>query len=199
MMRYGVSRRRRALVRWFLILCAAFTSITWLMLTLRSLDAPPITTTTAANGAMLDLPAQLELRELKRDASLSSAEAPVQARAKTCATVEEMGKGFKGRIVKETLRVGRVIQAHFSRNGAPRIRELPPERFCRHGFVIGKSIGRWFWERNVQAINRPCLECNAEPVADHWASQAYYWKPRPALGPSLTAGLGREAALLVHS
>ncbi|KAK8533939.1 hypothetical protein V6N12_047341 [Hibiscus sabdariffa] len=128
---YGVSRRKPALVRWFLILCAAFTSITWLMLTLRSLDAPPITTT--ANGAML------EPRELKRDAFLASAEAPIKAPAKTYATVEEMGKLFKGKVVKETLRVRRIIQTHFSINGAPRIRGLPQEHFYRHGFVIGKA------------------------------------------------------------
>ncbi|KAK8484513.1 hypothetical protein V6N11_021496 [Hibiscus sabdariffa] len=122
---YGLSRRKPALVRWFLILYAAFTSITWLMLTLRSLDALPITTT--ANGAML------EPRELKRDAFLASAEAPIKAPAKTCATVEEMGKLFKGKVVKETLRVRRIIQTHFSINGAPRIRGLPPEHFYRHG------------------------------------------------------------------
>ncbi|KAE8718179.1 histidine kinase 3-like isoform X1 [Hibiscus syriacus] len=156
-MRHGVSRRKRVPVRSFLILCAAFISVTWLMLTLRSLDAPPITTAASANGAVLDFPAQLELRELKRNASLSSAEAPVQARPKSCATVEEMGKVFKGRIVKETLRVRRIIQTHFSINGALRIRELPPEQFCRHGFVIGKASEAGFGNEMYKLLTAAAL------------------------------------------
>ncbi|KAL4335891.1 hypothetical protein GQ457_07G000310 [Hibiscus cannabinus] len=149
MRRYGVSRRKRALVRWFLILCAAFTSITWLMLTLRSLDSPPITTT--ADGTMLDL------RELKRDAFLSSTEAPIKAPPKTCATVEEMGKLFKGKAVKETLRVRRIVQTHFSINGAPRIRGLPPEHFCRHGFVIGKASEAGFGNEMYKLLTAAAL------------------------------------------
>ncbi|KAK9003943.1 hypothetical protein V6N11_001762 [Hibiscus sabdariffa] len=149
MRRYGVSRRKRALVRWFLILCAAFTSITWLMLTLRSLDSPPITTT--ANGSMLDP------RELKRDAFLSSAEAPIKAPPKTCATVEEMGKLFKGKVVKETLRVRRIVQTHFSINGAPRIRGLPPEHFCRRGFVIGKASEAGFGNEMYKLLTAAAL------------------------------------------
>ncbi|XP_022774221.1 uncharacterized protein LOC111316526 isoform X2 [Durio zibethinus] len=156
MMRYGGSRRKRAMVRWFLILCAAFTFISWLMLlTLRSVDAPP--TTTMANGAMRDLPAQLELRELKRDGILSSAEAPKKAPAKSCATVEEMGKVFKGRILKESLRVRRIIHHHFSINGAPRIRELPPEQFCRHGFVIGKASEAGFGNEMYKLLTAAAL------------------------------------------
>ncbi|XWS30537.1 hypothetical protein CRYUN_Cryun24cG0126200 [Craigia yunnanensis] len=156
MMRYGGSRRKRALVRWFLILCAGFTFISWLMLlTLRSVDTPQ--TTTTVNGAMLDLPAQLELRELKRDGFLSSAEAPKKAPVKRCATVEEMGKVVKGRILKESLRVRRIIQSHFSINGAPRIRELPPEQFCRHGFVIGKASEAGFGNEMYKLLTAAAL------------------------------------------
>ncbi|XWS40552.1 hypothetical protein CRYUN_Cryun17cG0005200 [Craigia yunnanensis] len=50
-----------------------------MLLTLRSVDAPP--TTTTANWGILDLPAQMELRKLKRDGFLYSAEAPKKARA----------------------------------------------------------------------------------------------------------------------
>ncbi|XVF13873.1 hypothetical protein REPUB_Repub09cG0006600 [Reevesia pubescens] len=165
-MRYGGSRRRRALVRWFLILCAAFTFMSWLMLlTLRSVDVPPTTTTTTANGAMLDLPAQLEIQELKRDGVLSLAEAPKKAPAKepkkspakSCATVEEMGKVFKGRILKESLRVRRIVHRHFSINGAPRIRELPPEQFCRHGFVIGKASEAGFGNEMYKILTGAAL------------------------------------------
>ncbi|KAE8715876.1 histidine kinase 3-like isoform X1 [Hibiscus syriacus] len=132
-MRYGVSRRKRAFVRWFLILCAAFIFISWLLLNLRSVDEQPLTTT--ANGAILDLSAQVELR----DGFLSSAAGPMKSSPKNCATVEEMGNAFKWTILEESLRVRRIIERHFSINGAPRIRELPPEQFCKHGFVMGKS------------------------------------------------------------
>ncbi|MBA0788718.1 hypothetical protein Gotri_027822 [Gossypium trilobum] len=158
-MRYGISRRKRALLRCLFILFAAFTFITRLMLTLRSLDAPPTTTTTTSNGAMLDLPAQLELVDLKRVAFLSSAETPFQAGPKTknCATVDEMGKVFKGRILKDSLRVRKLIQTHFSVNGAPRIRELPPEQFCRHGFVIGKASEAGFGNEMYKLLTAAAL------------------------------------------
>ncbi|MBA0614783.1 hypothetical protein Godav_015029 [Gossypium davidsonii] len=158
-MRYGISRRKRALLRCLFILFAAFTFITRLMLTLRSLDAPPTTTTTTSNGAMLDLPAQLELVDLKRVAFLSSAETPIQAGPKTknCATVDEMGKVFKGRILKDSLRVRKLIQTHFSVNGAPRIRELPPEQFCRHGFVIGKASEAGFGNEMYKLLTAAAL------------------------------------------
>ncbi|XP_022741921.1 uncharacterized protein LOC111293456 [Durio zibethinus] len=155
-MRYGGSRRKRTLLRWFLILCAAFTFISWLMLlTLRSVDAPPMSTT--ADGTMLDFPAQLQFQELKRDGFLSSAEPPNIAPAKSCAMVEEMGKVFKGRILKENLRVRRIIQRHFSINGAPRIRKLPPEQFCRHGFVIGKASEAGFGNEMYKILTGAAL------------------------------------------
>ncbi|MBA0829484.1 hypothetical protein Goarm_014089, partial [Gossypium armourianum] len=158
-MRYGISRRKRALLRCLFILFAAFTFITRLMLTLRSLDAPPTTTTTTSNGAMLDLPAQLELVDLKRVAFLSSAETPIQdgPKTKNCATVDEMGKVFKGRILKDSLRVRKLIQTHFSVNGAPRIRELPPEQFCRHGFVIGKASEAGFGNEMYKLLTAAAL------------------------------------------
>lgn len=83
---------------------------------LRSVDAPPMT---SSNGALLDLRAQLDLRdrEIERDVVLSSAEAPNKAPLKNCATVEEMGEVFKGMILSESLRVRRIIQRHFSING----------------------------------------------------------------------------------
>ncbi|XWS32606.1 hypothetical protein CRYUN_Cryun22dG0004400 [Craigia yunnanensis] len=106
---------------------------------------------------MLDLPAHLEPREIKRDGVLSSAEAPKKAPAKSCATVEEMGKVFEGRILKESLRVRRIIQRHFSINGAPRIRELPPEQFCRHGFVIGKASEAGFGNEMYKLLTAAAL------------------------------------------
>ncbi|XP_007031943.2 PREDICTED: uncharacterized protein LOC18601070 [Theobroma cacao] len=158
-MRYGGSRKKRALVRWFLILCAAFTLISWLMLlTLRSIDTPPTTTTTKTTDvALVDLPGKLEHQLFQRDGVLSSAEAPKKASAKSCATVEEMGKSFKGRILKESLGVRRIIQRHFSVNGASRIRELPPEQFCRHGFVIGKASEAGFGNEMYKILTAAAL------------------------------------------
>ncbi|KAL4379140.1 hypothetical protein GQ457_02G012740 [Hibiscus cannabinus] len=153
-MRYVVSRRKRAFVRWFLILCAAFTFISWLLLNLRSVDEPPFTT--KPNGAMLDLSAQRELREI-RDGFLSSAVPPMKSPPKNCATVEEMGNVFKGRIVTESLRVRRIVQRHFSINGAPRIRELPPEQFCKHGFVMGKSSEAGFGNEMYKILTGAAL------------------------------------------
>ncbi|KAE8689409.1 histidine kinase 3-like isoform X1 [Hibiscus syriacus] len=155
-MRYGVSRRKRAFVRWFLILCAAFTFISWLLLNLGSVDEPQSTTT--ANGVMLDLSAQPGLREI-RDGILSSAAGPMKSPPKNCATVEEMGNGFKGGILEESLRVRRIIQRHFSINGAPRIRELPPEQFCKHGFVLGKSSEAGFGNEMYKMLTGSCFSC----------------------------------------
>ncbi|KAL8474581.1 hypothetical protein ACS0TY_031148 [Phlomoides rotata] len=56
-----------------------------------------------------------------------------------CATVEEMGEIFSRGYVKESLRVRRIIHNHFVVNGASTVRELHPEQFCNHGFVIGKA------------------------------------------------------------
>ncbi|MBA0579760.1 hypothetical protein Gorai_022006, partial [Gossypium raimondii] len=154
-MRYGISRRKRSSVRWFLILCAAFTFISWLLLNLRSVDAPHLTT--AADGAMLDLPAQLALRELRDAFFSSSAQPPTKSPAKNCATVEEMGKVFEGKILKETRRVRSIIRRHFSMNGAPRIRELPPEQFCKHGFVIGKASEAGFGNEMYKILTAAAL------------------------------------------
>ncbi|PHT38344.1 hypothetical protein CQW23_21917 [Capsicum baccatum] len=45
---------------------------------------------------------------------------------KTCTTVEKMGKVFS-----------RDFEAT---NGAARVQALPPEEFCRHGFVLVKAL-----------------------------------------------------------
>ncbi|KAK6155402.1 hypothetical protein DH2020_009650 [Rehmannia glutinosa] len=58
---------------------------------------------------------------------------------KNCATVEEMGEIFSRGYMEESLRVRKIINNHFALNGASRVRELHPEEFCNHGFVIGKA------------------------------------------------------------
>ncbi|XP_042014641.1 uncharacterized protein LOC121762731 [Salvia splendens] len=56
-----------------------------------------------------------------------------------CATVEEMGDIFSRGYAEESLRVRTLIHHHFQTIGASRVRNLPPEQFCSHGFVIGKA------------------------------------------------------------
>ncbi|KAJ6754518.1 hypothetical protein OIU79_027184 [Salix purpurea] len=131
---YHGSRRRRVTVHSLLIVIAIFTGLGLLILTLKSVDPPE--------------PTRL-LPNIKEDSSSSSSGGTVIARnigggggggAKSCATVEEMGESLKGdRVWKENLRVRNIIADHFNANGASRVRDLPAEQFCRHGFVLAKA------------------------------------------------------------
>ncbi|KAJ9178856.1 hypothetical protein P3X46_010705 [Hevea brasiliensis] len=76
---------------------------------------------------------------------------------KSCATVEEMGESFKGAVWKESLRVRRIIQEHFAVNGASRIQNLPPEQFCKHGFVFGKASEAGFGNEMYKILNAAAL------------------------------------------
>ncbi|KAL8142752.1 hypothetical protein V2J09_015784 [Rumex salicifolius] len=76
----------------------------------------------------------------------------------TCATVEEMGSVFDGDGVrKESLRVRRLIQRHFQINGASRVRNLPPDQFCRHNFVIGKASEAGFGNEMYKILTAAAL------------------------------------------
>lgn len=114
-----------------------FTGLGLLILTLRSID--PSTDLPIKNTA---------IQIVKKDENLSGKidrtlnkleEAKVKKDVKNCATVEEMGEIFSKGYREESLRVRRIIQNHFAFNGASRVRGLPPDQFCRHGFVIGKA------------------------------------------------------------
>lgn len=130
-MRYSGSRKKPAPLGLLLALCATFTGIGLLILTLRSVDpSPPV-----------DLPTRFGLRNYSSDPldiSFLAADGPTKSQ-KTCATVEEMGKVFGGSVLEESLRVRKLIQRHFDVNGASTVRALPPEQFCRQGFILGKS------------------------------------------------------------
>ncbi|ONI19780.1 hypothetical protein PRUPE_3G297400 [Prunus persica] len=67
------------------------------------------------------------------------AENKIKRKSNSCAMVEEMGKDFKGGFWEESLRVRKLIQHHFDLNGASHVRNLLPEQFCQHGFVMGKA------------------------------------------------------------
>ncbi|KAK7336114.1 hypothetical protein VNO77_16646 [Canavalia gladiata] len=147
-MRYGGGRRRRMLLQPFLVLCATVTGLGLLMLALRPLD-PPIT---------IDFPRDFEFG----DSNSSSFDGRVNGAGiigeKPCATVEEMGKDFETGVVgKDTLRVRRIIEEHFVLNGASRIRDLPPEQFCSHGFVLGKTAEAGFGNEMYKVLTAAAL------------------------------------------
>ncbi|XP_074275189.1 uncharacterized protein LOC141599162 [Silene latifolia] len=77
----------------------------------------------------------------------------------SCATVEEMGHVYKGDFAawKESLRVRRLIHHHFLVNGATRIRQLPPDQFCRHGFVIAKASEAGFGNEMYKILTGAAL------------------------------------------
>ncbi|KAG4940418.1 hypothetical protein JHK87_044289 [Glycine soja] len=143
-MRYGGGRKRRMLLQPFLVLCATVTGLGLFMLALRPLD-PPIT---------VDFPKKIELG----DSNSSNMNGGDGGGEKPCAAVEEMGKDFEAGVVgKETLRVRRIIEDHFDLNGASRIRDLPPEQFCSHGFVLGKTAEAGFGNEMYKVLTAAAL------------------------------------------
>ncbi|KAH1194117.1 hypothetical protein GmHk_19G054998 [Glycine max] len=69
-----------------------------------------------------------------------------------------MGKDFEAGVVgKETLRIRRIIEDHFVLNGASRIRDLPPEQFCCHGFVLGKTAEAGFGNEMYKVLTAAAL------------------------------------------
>ncbi|XP_020235619.1 uncharacterized protein LOC109815331 [Cajanus cajan] len=148
-MRYGGGRKRRMLLQPFLVLCASVTGLGLLMLALRPLD-PPIT---------VDFPRDFEFG-VSNDSRLDGGggDSSGIVGEKPCAAVEEMGKDFEtGVSGKETLRVRRIIEDHFVLNGASRIRNLPPEQFCSHGFVLGKTAEAGFGNEMYKVLTAAAL------------------------------------------
>ncbi|XP_058226457.1 uncharacterized protein LOC131335214 [Rhododendron vialii] len=111
----------------FLFLCLLFTTVLLLLLLSRiSVDAP----------TGLSVPAETRSEPVRvNQSSLRPAVQP------SCATVEEMGEQAYSKEAswKESLRVRSIIRDHFDFHGAPRVRGLPPEQFCKQGFVLGKA------------------------------------------------------------
>lgn len=80
-------------------------------------------------------------------------------RMTSCATVEEMGEVFDPDFGawKESLRVRRLIHNHFLINGPSRVRKLPPDQFCRHGFVIAKASEAGFGNEMYKILTAAAL------------------------------------------
>ncbi|KAK4272218.1 hypothetical protein QN277_020805 [Acacia crassicarpa] len=150
-MRNGGFRRGQMLLQPFLFLCALVAGFGLLMLALRPLD-PPI---------VVDFPVQVGLGDSKVSSfdsgRVAAAERLTNRAEKSCATVEEMGHDFRSLDWKETLRVRRIIRNHFVVNGAARIRDLPPEQFCSHGFVLGKTSEAGFGNEMYKVLTAAAL------------------------------------------
>lgn len=124
-------RRRRVSVASLLVLIAVSTIFGLLMADLRSIDPSP---ELQIRNSKLEIFGKEEL-----SANTTVSELGEAGVGKKCATVEEMGEIFSRGYAEESLRVRGVIRNHFAVNGASRVRELPPEQFCSHGFVIAKA------------------------------------------------------------
>ncbi|KAJ1403624.1 hypothetical protein SESBI_27189 [Sesbania bispinosa] len=137
-MRYVGRRRRRVALLPFLILCVLVTGLGLFMLALiRPLDPPRVL-------------------EFHRSNNASSLKGVAESR-RPCRTVEEMGKDFRKGVGKESLRVRRIIHNHFLVNGASRVRGLPPEQFCSHGFVLGKTTEAGFGNEMYKVLTAAAL------------------------------------------
>ncbi|KAG4951188.1 hypothetical protein JHK85_045055 [Glycine max] len=78
----------------------------------------------------VDFPKKIELGDSNSSSLNGGGEKP-------CAAVEEMGKDFEA--------------------GASRIRDLPPEQFCSHGFVLGKTAEAGFGNEMYKVLTAAAL------------------------------------------
>ncbi|XP_062152723.1 uncharacterized protein LOC133861040 [Alnus glutinosa] len=150
-MRYYCFRRRRVSVRSCVIVCAICIGTGLLMLALRPVDDPPMDVdfpSLSRSSVVAVAPENGNRGQTKRGGGESE---------RKCATVEEMGEVFKGGFWKESLRVRTIIEDHFALNGASRVRGLPPEQFCRHGFVMGKSSEAGFGNEMYKVLTAATL------------------------------------------
>ncbi|KAI6700869.1 hypothetical protein NL676_015193 [Syzygium grande] len=147
-MRRGGSKRRRASVRCVLLVCSICTGLGLLLLSARSVDP---------SSDRDVVPAKLRFGGTGPAGAESDGERGKKEKAKTCATVEEMGGAFRGGSAKESLRVRRLLHAHFSRYGAAKVRQLPPDQFCRHGFVMGKASEAGFGNEMYKVLTAAAL------------------------------------------
>ncbi|KAI4350474.1 hypothetical protein L6164_004926 [Bauhinia variegata] len=151
-MKHGGFRRRRMPLHPFLVLCALVAGLGLLMLALRPLD-PPI---------RVEIPREFEVGD-SNSSSLDSGGVTVASEhlgssgVRSCATVEEMGKDSGRSVWKESLRIRRIIENHFVVNGASRVRDLPPEQFCSHGFVLGKTSEAGFGNEMYKVLTAAAL------------------------------------------
>ncbi|XP_010556300.1 PREDICTED: uncharacterized protein LOC104825638 [Tarenaya hassleriana] len=148
-MKRGGSRRRRLSVCMVLFASVIFTGLGLLLLTLRSVDPNSFVIDDDDGDVVLDS-ASVGEKDQEWRATASSG-------ARPCATVEEMGSEFEGDFAEQSLRVRQIIRRHFDVNGASAIRELPPDQFCRHGFVLGKTAEAGFGNEMYKILTSAAL------------------------------------------
>ncbi|KAK7364743.1 hypothetical protein VNO80_13485 [Phaseolus coccineus] len=151
-MRHGGGKRKRVAPKPFVVLCSLVTGLFGLLvLVFRSLeDAPrtpvPFARASEFNGSSLD-----------GRRSMEGVVAFERVAEKACKTVEEMGEDYGRGVGKESLRVRKIIENHFVANGASRVRDFPPEQFCRHGFVLGKTAEAGFGNEMYKVLTAAAL------------------------------------------
>ncbi|KAK9120157.1 hypothetical protein Scep_018250 [Stephania cephalantha] len=156
------SRRRRIplSLRGFLLVGAVCTGLGLVMLTTRSVD-PPLGLGFPDVSGLDD--ESLELGEVRNHGEALASEPTTKSTAERsggssgCATVEEMGEVFADDVGAESLRVRRLIRNHFALHGASIVRELPPERFCRQGFVLAKASEAGFGNEMYKILTATAL------------------------------------------
>ncbi|CAN1295790.1 hypothetical protein LINPERPRIM_LOCUS22941 [Linum perenne] len=157
----GFRRRRVVSLRSFLIAVVLFTATGFFLLTLKSVDPPlPYIPGFLPDHDGGETRGSSDSNSLKSDAiKIQSVgnETRVETTRKLCATVEEMGESFQDGPWKDSLRVKGIIRRHFLINGASRVRDLPPEEFCRHGYVLGKSSEAGFGNEMYKILNGAAL------------------------------------------
>ncbi|KAM7460356.1 hypothetical protein LguiB_036285 [Lonicera macranthoides] len=146
--------RLLSITKFLLFLCILFTAFGLLLLTLSlsssidiniNIDPPPQTPPLHLDDESLDISKSSSI--IIEEETQHHRQRIIRTTSSSCATVEEMGEdsaaspdgGGGGVYWKESLRVRRLIRHHFAFNGAPRVRDLPPEQFCKQGFVMGKA------------------------------------------------------------
>ncbi|XP_024182987.1 uncharacterized protein LOC112188162 [Rosa chinensis] len=171
MRRHGVWRRRRVSVGSILIFGAIFAGIGLLILNLRPVhdDSP----TTTSRDFPVEIHDSVSISESESDSESgagadagvgvesetrsSESESKSKRKSSSCASVQEMGKEFEGGFWDESFRVRKLIQNHFELNGASRVRNLPPQQFCQHGFVLGKSAEAGFGNEMYKILSGAAL------------------------------------------
>uniref|UniRef100_A0A7N0UQA3 Uncharacterized protein n=1 Tax=Kalanchoe fedtschenkoi TaxID=63787 RepID=A0A7N0UQA3_KALFE len=149
-MRHGGARRRRvttaAMIHAVLVVCGLVAGVGLLALTLRSVEPSETKFGVASRVG----------EETKAEGGADSASGRSGGNG-SCATVEEMGTAFGSGEVMESLRVRRLIWHHFDLHGASRVRQLPPEQFCKRGFVIGKAYQAGFGNEMYKLLTAAAL------------------------------------------
>ncbi|KAG4941416.1 hypothetical protein JHK87_045287 [Glycine soja] len=134
-----------------------FVSQTLPEFSIRLLDAPASSTVPLSRASSSSSSSEFNTSS-KNGSRVKGVVAVRRVGEKPCKTVEEMGEDFTSGVgKKESLRVRRMIQNHFLANGASRVRDFPPEQFCRHGFVLGKASEAGFGNEMYKDLSRETL------------------------------------------